>query len=131
MRSATLFARLVLTLTGAVVVIAACSKPEPVLAGTTKDSGAGDDDDDDDDDTPPPTAKKDAAVDARVFTFDSGSEGGGPTGALPFGSSCQTAPQCADGLCVDFDGDKLCTKACNGDSDCPNDDCDDSICNLD
>ncbi len=61
---------------------------------------SGDDDDDDG-----------VTVDARVV--DSGASVDGASGLKPFGASCNTGPECASGLCFNFNMDgPHCTKPC-------------------
>jgi hypothetical protein len=54
---------------------------------------------------------------------------------IAFGQPCTSHAQCADGLCLPFDGKGLrCTKTCQDDSDCPTDDCEGGsvgICDID
>jgi hypothetical protein len=80
----------------------------------------------------------DASSDAAAVKTDAGTtskDAAAPVTKIAFGQPCTNHTQCADGLCLPFDGKGLrCTKACQDDSDCPSDDCDgDSvrICDVD
>jgi hypothetical protein len=83
-----------------------------------------------------PPATNDAGVpDAAPAGDASAKDSTAPAPKLGFGQPCSSHAQCADGLCLPFDGKGLrCTKTCQDDDDCPSDDCDGDdvkICDVD
>ncbi len=48
---------------------------------------------------------------------------------LAYGAPCARDTECSDGLCEKIRGALVCTKLCERDRDCPNnDDCEDNVC---
>lgn len=75
------------------------------------------------------TATEDAAVDTDAepeppAPVDAGRDSG-------LGATCNTNVDCnTNYFCHAFDLGQFCTKPCNGDNDCPNDDCHDHVCRV-
>lgn len=90
--------------------------------------------------SPPASSDAGTTSDAAAPKGDAGTSTGTKdastsTPKIGFGQPCTSHTQCADGLCLPFDGKGLrCTKTCNDDDDCPSDDCDGDtvkVCDID